>query len=171
MRDRLPEQFYPRRLAAKGRTLVGVWPQERCPRLKATVERLLSDISVNLRFEQQASGQVFIRGDLQVELELLCQRCLQPLPLLIEHPVNLLFIDAQSGQIDNSLGSDIFEADATGTVATAEWIADEVMLQIPLVARHEQCEWPVKLTAVDKPISTESAKNPFAELEQLKQLD
>jgi len=87
----------------------------------------------------------FIRGQLKAQVELVCQRCLGPLPLRLAVPVSLGLIRAEAEaaglpEAYDPLGlpeayDPLLVADEGARVA--DWVEDELLLALPQIPRHE----------------------------------
>ena len=99
---------------------------------------------------------IFLKG----ELQLTCQRCLQPLlyPLELESRLEL------SGSIEEieAADDDVDRVLATRAMDVAELVEDETILALPMIPRHEQCEAAPELAAQT------AKKSPFDALAALK---
>lgn len=105
-----------------------------------------------------------LKGQLTTELELECQRCLQPLPWQadIRFDYRLIRSEAQDKQ----------EYSETETLICAEdeldlawFVEEEVLLSMPMIAKHEHCTLPKELTQASE--KAEQKHNPFADLRNL----
>ena len=141
----------------------------------ARLADLLVSQSGFVRVQLQAMFNVDQRPSMTIkltaQLEQSCQRCLQPVTVLIHHEhkvawvADVMELERLDAIEDNS------EADAveylpmpdSSRVSTLEFVEDELLLSLPIVPMHENCALPVTVgdTADD---------HPFAALAQLKTL-
>ena len=129
------------------------------------------DWSVRLGPRVDASGHSDIWLQLQVRTRLsqTCQRCLEPVDVAVEVDRDFRFVDSEDTALaqDEQCEEDLLVVsrafDLTGL------IEDEVLMALPLIARHEVCPVSVKLQVVDAEFDAPADKpNPFASLAQLK---
>lgn len=117
-----------------------------------------AQIDYSIEGGQNAEQRPCLRVEIEGGLELECQRCLG----LLEHSVAVrreLELAVDPGFIETA-DDDIDRVLATRSMDVAGLVEDELILELPMVPMHEQCE------AVDK-ASTEKP-SPFAALAALK---
>lgn len=121
--------------------------------------------------EQGASvEQVWLHVGVDVALPLTCQRCLLPTEVAVSIQRSLRFVATQeeAQEQDAQAQEDVLALSADFSLL--ELIEDEVLLDLPLIPRHEVCPVALKLTAVDPgfELASRQRKAPFAILGQLK---
>jgi uncharacterized protein len=102
-------------------------------------------------------------------LPLICQRCLGPVdvPLVIERAFRFVETEAQAEQEDDASPEDLLVLSRDFDLAAL--MEDEVLMELPVVPRHEVCPVPVKLAVADANFDESAPKpNPFAVLAGLK---
>ena len=127
--------------------------------------------SVRAALQPDAQGlpQVWLFLSLSTSLPQTCQRCLGPVdvPLTIERAFRFVETEAQAEQEDDASPEDLLVLSRDFDLAAL--IEDEVLMDLPVVPRHETCPVPVKLAAVDADFEEIAPKpNPFAVLAGLK---
>jgi uncharacterized protein len=132
--------------------------------LKAQKDKV---VTVSLVFSIDNVGLCSIVGDMAVDLELICQRCLQPMlyQLCTEVRVSPVVSDTQAEHLPAHYEPLLV---TNGEITLAEWIAEELHLALPLAPRHEPpC---VSFSAKDEKegSGSSSSKKPFAKLINLK---
>jgi uncharacterized protein len=130
--------------ARLGRVLEGRVPLAEFERLRGG----LSDSSGNLQY--RIGGVVDKRGypalvlDLQARLLVTCQRCLQEMEVSVKLHNRIRLVESQQDlpleQADETLASEEDVVAAAGPLDVLAMIEDEMILTLPLVPRHEQCE-------------------------------
>jgi len=83
-------------------------------------------------------GKPWLRISVSGELQLICQRCLEPVewPVAIEAELQL----SEDEREVETAEDDIDRALAKPSMNVAQMVEDEVILALPMVPRHEQCE-------------------------------
>lgn len=126
-------------------------------------------VRVEFEFVRNEYGLPMIRGRLTTRLELECQRCLGT----IEYPLDLemrLLVDASDDVVRDSSLDTIYSVE--DCIDIFEVVEDELILAVPLVARHDDraCNehWPAD---ANTETATAAADNPFAVLQVLKTND
>jgi uncharacterized protein len=93
-------------------------------------------VAVNLTFSMDNEGICCIKGEMSVDVQLICQRCLKPMiyPVRAEICVSPVVSDKQAEQLSVQ-----YEPLLThhGEISMSEWIAEELHLALPLAPRHE----------------------------------
>lgn len=126
-------------------------------------------VSGELLPDHAGQEQVWLHLRVQVSLPLTCQRCLGPVdvPVQIERSFRFVESEAQAELEDDASPEDVLVLSQEFDLAAL--IEDEVLMDLPVVPRHETCPLPVKLTAVDANFEEAQPKlNPFAALADLK---
>jgi uncharacterized protein len=169
--QRLPVQIAPFKLARQGQTLQGIIELKGMERLAQALSDSGGNVSVELHFGIDEQGCHYVRGHLVCEVQMICQRCMNPLTIPIEVDVSLAFVssDEEAGQLPG-----IYEpyVVADEPIALADIIEDELILALPIVALHadQACQPQIKAEEAGANESTqmETRPNPFAVLSELK---
>lgn len=160
-------------LAADGAELQGHWPLAELPRL---AEMHLPGDGPAVVVQWQVRGEllpvtggaaeVWLHLQARAELALCCQRCLGPVPevVQIDKPLRFVADEAQAAALDAELEDDVLALERT--LDLRELVEDELLLALPLVPRHEVCPQPLPLPAEEPGFEQQS--HPFAALAQLK---
>lgn len=112
----------------------------------------------------------------RAEVRLQCQRCLQPMNLVLEVERPIRFVDGEdeAARLDEEGEDDVL---ALGhRLDLRELIEDELILALPLVPRHDTCPQPLPVPLGDPGAATlpaaaapeEDRAHPFAVLAQLR---
>ncbi|WP_374261783.1 DUF177 domain-containing protein [Zoogloea sp.] len=151
-----------RALARDGRRLEGKVPVSALGRVAGSVLEPSGTVAFGFQGEQDGEGKLHVDLQIHGELVLQCQRCLEALVWPCEVENRLLLLRPGEAPPEDELENDAEDAlevePLTDLLALVE---DEVLLALPLVPRHENCDPPVK-AGVDEEIS------PFAVLRQLR---
>lgn len=135
------------------------------------------DNSIELRCELKKQGQLLtLLMQFTGEVWVTCQRCLNPLNIDVTHDAELILLqhEEQQGLIDESddyllleelLADQPENKKGDRLLPLKKLVEDELLLDVPLSAKHEDCDM-----AVDQvgEIIEEEAENTFAVLESLK---
>ncbi len=160
----LPAQVDARRLAVQASHIFGEIPASALSR----VSGMYSDVapaSASLRFSMNAARGVVVAGNVKVSFSAECQRCLEPVTIVIDNDFEFepeTEADVQSGVLaqtnDNELWLDV--------IALLE---DEILLASPMIPKHAPgtCRLSEAADATDANV----ARNPFAPLASLRKVD
>ena len=119
-----------------------------------------------------ASGlaQVWLHLSAQVTLPLTCQRCLGPadIALTVDRSFRFVASEEQAEAEDEEAEEDVLVLSRDFNLY--ELIEDELLIELPVVPRHEVCPTELKLAAQDADFEAAQAEkpNPFAALAGLK---
>lgn len=163
----IPEHIDPYRFAEQGLHLEGMVKVIDMHRLSSLLSAGGEPIAVSLIFGLDEQGLAFVKGHLETKLLLQCQRCMEPYKYEI-------ISDFLLGVV-----SSIDEADALpehyepamakeGQLALRELIEDELILNLPIIPKHEINECKVRLPLADAGWDEAKGKNPFDVLKTLK---
>jgi uncharacterized protein len=122
-----------------------------------------------LQPDAKGQPQAWLFLSVATRLPLTCQRCLGPVDVAvqIERAFRFVETEAQAEQEDDASLEDVLVLSRDFELAAL--IEDEVLMDLPVVPRHETCPLPVKLEAVDADFDEPAPKpNPFAVLAGLK---
>jgi uncharacterized protein len=166
----LPTQIDPRKLALQGITLEGEFSAKDLPRLSASVEAVNSALSATLQFFNDESRQPLAKGEAAMSVDVICQRCLDPVSIEIKAAIALQVVWSEDHIANVSPDYEPWiVVDKIADLAVA--IEDELLLALPIVSYHD----PDKCTgsAFDSKASTNEEEavsdSPFSILKQLKQ--
>ena len=140
----------------------------------SSLERLLpvlvsgeGELQVEMELGKDPDGTRYVKGSIQGDVMLKCQRCLEnmTLPLDLNFRLGLVSSDAAASILPDWYEPLLVTAEPAHI---ADMIAEEVLLAIPIVPKHRDrldCQEFVKDYA---PPESEQRKNPFAVLSGLK---
>ena len=109
---------------------------ERLPRL-AQLQCSTEGLEYDLRGGRADNGKPCLRLSVKGSVKLLCQRCLDPIqiPIAIDAELQL----AESMREISEADDEIDRVLASRNMDVASLVEDEVILELPMAVRHEQC--------------------------------
>ncbi|EIJ36938.1 YceD family protein [Thiothrix nivea] len=181
MLNRLPVDVNPFRLVEQKKRLTGAMPFKQLPRLAEVALPETGDFAVDLEFTRSLSGLPIIVGSVRGRVVMECQRCMKPVEFPVDSDIQVALTTFQSDERPEQEGFEAWLVE-DDRLFIQDFIEDEILLALPLVARHEQCEpvrelieaLPSEIAATqvsqtdDKP---EGKKNPFAVLKDWKKTE
>jgi len=161
------------RFCAAGATLAGVCPA-------AALDRLCLDappagagtVPWSARGEQRAvtggAPELWLHLQASTVVRLECQRCLQDIahPLHAERSIHWVADEAEAERLDELSEHDVLALPPAGRIDLQLLVEDELILNLPLVPRHEVCPEPLPLPA--DALEDELTPHPFGALAALK---
>ena len=127
--------------------------------------------SAKFEFRSDHAGAESVWLDLKTDtcLPLVCQRCMTPVDVVVSVDRCFRFVETEAVALaqDDESEEDLLVIGREFDLGAL--FEDEVLMDLPLVPRHETCPVKVKLTAADTDFEVVTEKpNPFALLAQLK---
>lgn len=122
-------------LAGRGAVLEGTIPLNKCGRLKELLNS--SDGEATARVEFRTSRDDMLLMDLQcaARLELICQRCLEPVQYELNECVNFAVAETEDSLSVLSQGLNLVALEGD-RLQPAKLIEDELIVSLPLVPMH-----------------------------------
>ncbi len=162
--------------AKAGAVLSGQDPLSKYPRLLEEAGGQGADRPVQweahgeMRVDASGLAQVWLHLNAQVTLPLTCQRCLGPvdMALAVDRTFRFVATEEQAEAEDEEAEEDVLALSRDFNLH--ELIEDELLMEWPVVPRHDVCPTAVKLAAQDADFDAAQASkpNPFAALAGLK---
>lgn len=168
---KLPKKLDPVKCAQKRSTYDGVYFAQEMLRFNSAVSAICEDdIPIKIEFLIDAQGLTYFKGEMQTQVQLVCQRCNQ----VFNHSVytDFCFTPVQGQETNDSI-PDVYETvqvDDHGEIDLFELLEDELILSLPIVPLHEQenCAVQAKDLQFGEIGAEPIRENPFAVLKELK---
>lgn len=172
---KLPIELDPVRAAKRNLDYDGIVESKNLKRLQGACLSVNPVVDVKLHCAIDPQGLATIRGEAQTDVRVECQRCNGDLelPLQVQFTYSPVFNDEQAEALPESY--EPLELNENGEINVHKLLEDELIVAMPLIAKHPMAECAVKSdvqTFGEIPAYEEQAKpNPFAVLESLKKKD
>lgn len=154
--------------AAKIRQVIGLKiAPTAMPRL-SEVAGSLEEIQAELEFFWDDQKRLRVTGKVSAQMDITCERCLEPMPFILECPVNAAVVwdEDQITNLSSELEPWLGENER---INAHELLEDELLLALPIMPAHEQedCKGLASFStqAVQEP--TSDRQKPFADLASL----
>lgn len=122
-----------------------------------------------VRVDEAGEEQVWLHLTVDVSLPLTCQRCLGPVDVAVQVERSFRFVggEAAAEAQDEEAEEDVLALSQDFNLTSL--IEDEILMDLPLVPRHDACPEDVKLAVMDPAFEAASTvkRNPFAALAKL----
>lgn len=129
--------------AREERHLVGELAVSALPRLADVLADDTGVLTCRLSGGRNEEGKLFLLLEVQGELRLKCQRCLDSLALPLDIKSRILLVPPGAPWPDEGLADDAADAiEALAEQPVASLIEEEVLLALPVAPRHESCVLP-----------------------------
>lgn len=168
MRHPLESELYkiePWTFVREQKTYIGTLPLEKTETLRKWQGGGRDGIQFEISGYIDAHGQYRLTGKIKVVLQMVCQRCLEKMFI----PVNCAFdyVLLSDQKLENRItdGSEAYVC-AEDRLDLAWFIEEEILLAMPMIAKHDNC----KLLHTDNSVLVESSQenvNPFAALKEM----
>lgn len=169
MRGGLPEHIDPLHLADAAVQLAGDLPVARLQRLKTMLAREDGSVRVTAAFGVDEQGRRVLELKATANLEMTCQRCMGRVAVPVAVDATLELVPAESA---DHAASERYEPlfVSRERMSLAEIVEDELLLQLPMIPRHEDGDAACRPAAGNKDGQEQDAarENPFAVLATLK---
>ena len=165
MQKKLPESVDFLKQVDRNACFEGVWPVSSLERLVDAICSKHGEVSAWLKFGTRA-GTPCLDGRVQAELELRCQRCLNPVAQNItsEFRFGLIRSEEEAELLPREF-EPLLLSDSEQSLK--ELVEDELLLSLPLVARHDgECSEILQQHRKDDSVQQDTYK-PFAALKDL----
>ena len=164
----------PANLAAEKAVLQGQMSQQELQRLAEYLVDTAGSIEYRLRFRKRRDRRVHINGSASSKIMMACQYCLEPVELKIEAKIAQVVIANEAETSDLQLEQDFLVVDGE-TIELAAIFEDELILSLPMVARHgdgdetDNCLARLEYEKEEVEEQLPEKPNPFSVLKQLKE--
>ena len=136
MATALPRQFIPHQLALSTQMLQGKLLLAEMTRLVDLLVNLNDYVEVSLNFTPTSNGTAQIDGKISLTAKALCQRCLTPVKMAINVPIQLAYVRIGSSS-DCAECYEVVQYDGS-PVMTSEFIEDEIIIALPDHPKHPE---------------------------------
>jgi uncharacterized protein len=168
----LPRELDARKAAVRGALVSGSLRPGDMPRFRALLAGDEGSVRAELEFGRDEEGRSLVRVVIDADVEVTCQRCLQPMRRRLESDSTLAIVwtDEQAGQLPRNLEPLVV---AEQEVDLWRVVEEELMLALPAFSYHESEACKEILAdysgpAPEEAVPTGKKPNPFDVLAQLK---
>lgn len=138
MLQRFSERLEPWRLVDAEEVIEGVIPLDSLPRLAPLLVPGKKEVAFVLRFGRDSKRRGVISSEVRAELTLICQRCLQPMPLKLKLSSRLALVEGFTEAEQLPADLDPLLLDEDGLIDLRNHIEEELLLAIPVAPRHDE---------------------------------
>lgn len=121
-----------------------------------------------LRNPHHVQPEVWLHLQADAMLPMTCQRCLEPVEVRLEVDRTFRFVadEATASAEDDDAEEDLLAISRAFDLPAL--VEDELLMEVPVVPRHEVCPREVPLSVADKDFEEAAPAHPFAALKVLK---
>lgn len=166
----LPAHIDPLKWADRDAPFVASLPVQRFQRLLAGLPENAGAVQVTCRLRRDPRGLVLLTGELYADVVMTCQRCLDAVTIPVAADMSLFLLPDEelAERLDESEDYVVYDEGHCDLLAVLE---DELILALPLVPRHDDCEPAVVLAEPETDVPVAQKENPFLVLAGLKRQD
>ncbi len=161
MQNSLPSFVNPWLLFRHHETVSGCLDLATMPYLQQSQNRQTGYATVTLAVDKREDGHCVLVGSAKAELELECQCCLEPIvsEFVADFELVLVKFKQQLKTVSDEDDAIVVEEQ----LELAPLIEQELLLALPMIAKHDNCRLPYENTASE----TVDTQQPFAHLKDL----
>jgi len=172
MSNDFPLYFDPALFAQQQRIIKAEIGVGSIPRISEFANHLNTSLVIEFSFSKSSLGFAMVKGVISGSVVQTCQRCMHDVEVDIKQLVHLIMVKPQQMELAQREGVEMYEYDGQ-SIETVNLIADEVILGLPIVVKHEhldQCDPKTKqwLQGFNDKDKESHRDNPFAQLKDLK---
>jgi len=164
----LPKRVDPRKLAEREAQLQGFVELKSMPQLLSLLVDDEGEVSVELKFALDEQKLRTVKGQATAKVKQQCQRCLDPVDVYLDAEFSLAVVlnEEQAKNLPRYYDPLLVEED----VELAALVEEELILTLPAVAYHQDCDVQLSYGESDaEPSEQDEKPNPFSVLASLKQ--
>ena len=163
--NQLPKVIKLFSFAKKERSLGGVYKISSLSRISEIARNKEDNVKVDLSFYLENNKTPCIKGIIDLNIILDCQRCLEALPIELKVDFKLAFVrhEQQAEGLDSSY--ELYITKEEEELLTIDIITDEILLSIPMAPSHD---FDCNLIINKDEVVEESRENPFTILKNIK---
>lgn len=166
MLQELPQFVDLRQLALQDTSLKGEVALAQLRRLHDSLCEVQGTVRIDWSLALDDKQHPTIQGSIQTQLLMRCQRCLQPMQWTVDSQVALVVFNSEPHANEELLpGYEVITLDKP-QVSLLNLIEDEIILALPIVAKHDICI--TNEYQLPEKIANNIASNPFQVLLKLK---
>jgi uncharacterized protein len=155
-------------LAQRGAQAAGRVPLSSCARLVELVEPEPAEIHASLTLSRHDSGIAMVRGHVDAELAMPCQRCLDRVPIRVQAELKLAIVTDETQLVPDEFEPFIA---TEGLGRLADLVEEEILLSLPDYPVHESVQQCGELVARVLELEQTPHEHPFDVLRKLKKTD
>lgn len=135
----LPPQLDPRKVFRQALQIEGYIAVSSLHRLCEILLDKEGRVTASLAFEVDGDRRLRIRGQVNAEVSVVCQRCMQPMKQLLDDAIDLVMVssDAQMKQLPSTL--DPWFCGEDEVLIPADIVEEQLILAMPIVTMHTSC--------------------------------
>lgn len=171
----VPAYVDTRKIFLQHAAIAGTVALDRLGRFTEMLASTKGAVYVELEFYNDEFGQHIVSGSLHAKVEVVCQRCLEPLEIVLDDDIKLAVLNDESKVA--ALDADLDPWICTDTkLELSSLVEEQLILCLPIVSLHESANCNSKsgyaVTASNnEPSPANGTVNPFAVLKSLKGSD
>lgn len=171
--SQIPAYVDTRKVFLQHEELTGTVSLQSLPRFKESLANDQGIVEITLYFSVNDSKQRIIKGSISAQVEVTCQRCLEPLAIYLKDDISLVLLEKESAAVN--LGPELDPWICSEfKLLLSEVVDEQLMLCMPIVNFHETKDCLEKLEykrvelSIDRSSQASLKESPFSVLKNLK---
>lgn len=168
-KESLPEKINPFRFAENALRLQGFYLIKDLSRLTPSLSNDEGEVQIDLTFGVDRQGIRYMKGHLETQLNLQCQRCMQPFiyGIMCDFTFGVVRTEEEAEMLPKQYDPIVVSKEA---LLLLDMVEDELIINLPLIPMHppEACKIKLPLKAKLESGSDDGRNNPFKVIESLR---
>ncbi|MCZ6560148.1 MAG: YceD family protein [Gammaproteobacteria bacterium] len=160
----LPDVLNALLAADKKQTVSRLYAPASFTRLEGLLQSTAGELSLNLDFRRDRNNRILLSGDICGKITVRCQRCLEPVSLQLDLPLELVLAERKGNGGEPIAGREAYSCDPL-KLELGALVEEEILLALPLVAMHEEDNEDCR-KLIDQSVAGD-VQQPFADLKNL----
>lgn len=161
MTSTFPSVVNPWALARNAEVLNGKLDLSQFERVISSQNKQTGEVLATVQISKIDNGKLIVNGQLNYDLLLVCQRCLEEMPAHYDFTFELLIVKYEALLETLAEGDDGIVCEES--LDLIQLLEDEILLKLPMIARHDDC---AGLADEEEQLEQE-VQTPFAALKDL----
>jgi uncharacterized protein len=135
----LPSQLDPRKVFRQALQIQGHIAVSALDRLCGLLLDEQGVVSASLTFEVDSDRRLRIRGHVSAEVNVVCQRCMQPMTQVLNDTIDLVMVSSEDRMKQLPASLDPWFCGEDDMLIPADIVEEQLILAMPIVSMHQSC--------------------------------
>jgi uncharacterized protein len=135
----LPPQLDPRKVFRQALQIQGYIAVSALDRLCGILLDEQGVVNASLSFEVDSDRRLRIRGHVNAEVNVVCQRCMQPMAMVLDDSIDLVMVSTEERMKQLPASLDPWFCGEDDMLIPADIVEEQLILAMPIVTMHQSC--------------------------------